>query len=87
MPDELESIRRAAAEHQREIDVVRTWLKPAQLATRWNVSVSTVKAIPASELPFKEFGRGLKLKRRRYDPADVDAYEQRKEGREGRTAA
>lgn len=71
--DELAQIRARAAAHQEALDP--TWLTPQLLAARWGVSVTTVRDIPRAELPYKEFGRGLKLRRRRYSPQAVAAYE------------
>jgi hypothetical protein len=51
------------------------WLSIATVAARFGVSESTVRTIPVDELPYKEFGAGHKLKRRRYRIADVEAYE------------
>jgi len=81
--NDLATIRARAAEHQREL-TERQFLTVGQLAARWNVAPSTVRDIPADELPFLEFGRGLKLRRRRYDPSDVEAYE--RSHRRGRAA-
>lgn len=82
-PD-LSSIRARAVAHQQAIDEPR-WLSVSQLAHRYGVSSTTVRAIPFDELPYKEFGRGLKLKRRRYHPKDVEVYESRP-GRPGRAS-
>lgn len=49
------------------------WLKSADLAARWDVDPDTVTALPREQLPYLEFG---KSKARRYDPRDVEAYEQ-----------
>ena len=71
---DLTAIRAKARAHQQELDEPR-WLSIADLARRFGVSQSTVRAIPADELPYKEFGRGLKHRRRRYRVSDVEAYE------------
>ena len=84
---DLATIRARAAEHQREL-TERQYLSVAQLAARWQLAPSTVRDIPADELPYLEFGRGLKLRRRHYDPADVEAYErQHRKGAAGGRAA
>lgn len=70
----LGTIRARAQDHQLEIDSVR-WFTPQRLAARWDLSVTTVAAIPREQLPYKEFGAGTELKRRRYHPDDVAAYE------------
>ncbi len=77
MPKDLAEIRAKARAHQDEISEAAHdgWATPQQLAKRWQVSVTTVKDTPADELPYKEFGNGLKLKRRRYRWSDVEAYE------------
>jgi hypothetical protein len=46
-----------------------------ELARRWGVSPNTVRIIPRDELPFLELGGGQNLRRRRYHPADVIAFE------------
>ena len=51
------------------------WLTPLQLSKRWQLSMTTIRAIAASELPYKEFGNGTKHKRRRYRIDWVEAYE------------
>jgi hypothetical protein len=48
-----------------------------QLAERWQVCATTVRDIPRDELPYVEFGRGLRFRRRRYPRAGVEAYEAR----------
>jgi hypothetical protein len=70
----LAEIRARAQVHADELDSAQ-WHTPATLAHRWNVCETTVRAIPATELPYKAFGNGEKLKRRRYRPSDVAAYE------------
>jgi hypothetical protein len=71
---DLTAIRARAREHQDQLDEPR-WLTTAAVAARFGVSESTIRGIPADELPYKEFGNGHKLKRRRYRVADVEAYE------------
>ncbi len=77
MTTDLATIRARAAEHQDALDLAVRYLTPQHLAARWLCSVSTVKAIPRDELPYKEIGRGRLLKRRRFHPDDVAAYEAR----------
>ncbi len=79
MTDDLEMCRDRARVHQDELrEAARDgWATPKELAERWKVSVTTVKDTPADELPYKEFGHGLKLKRRRYRWSDVSAFEAR----------
>jgi hypothetical protein len=74
LPPRLATIRERAAEHQEELESQRWW-KPKQLADRWGIAVTTVYDIPASELPFKTFGKGKKFPRRRYSPAAVEKFE------------
>ena len=71
---DLAVIRARAKQHQEDLDEPK-WLSIDDLARRFGVSESTVRAIPASELPWKDFGRGLKRRRRRYRLADVEKYE------------
>ena len=76
---DVSEIRAKARAHQEELSESsgEVWATPQQLANRWHISVTTVKDTPADELPYKEFGNGLKLKRRRYRWSDVRAYEER----------
>lgn len=74
MSRHLTELRMKAQAHQDEIDR-QAWFTPQQLAARWAVSVSTVKAIPFDLLPYKQHGRGIKHRRRRYAPEAVAAYE------------
>lgn len=71
----LSVVRERAAAHERELDIGLTYLTIQDVADRWKVSRATVRAVPADELPYMEFGRGAVLKRRRYHPADVRRYE------------
>jgi hypothetical protein len=66
-----------AAEHQQQLDVKLKYLTPAKLAARWDVCETTVRDIPRDLLPYLELGKGVKYKRRRYNPVDVLAYEAR----------
>jgi len=84
VPDDLATLRAKARSHQADIDLRVQYLKPRQLAARWQVAVSTVHGIPRDLLPYMEQGNGALLKRRRYHPDDVAAYEQRY--REGHAA-
>ena len=77
MPDDLTTIRARAAEAQREHEARTTWFTTSELAARWNLGYSTVRDIPSDELPYLEFGSGIKNRRRRYAPADVATYEKR----------
>jgi hypothetical protein len=70
MPD-LNEIQAAAAEHTRRLAAAR-FATVQILAKRWGVSEDTVRAIPRAQLPYMEFGESHM---RRYDPADVAAYE------------
>ena len=74
MPD-LETIRAAAQQHEDELDRDRRFLTVAQLAARWGIGKTNVRAIPFADLPYRNLGRGLVRESRRYDPTDVDAYE------------
>ncbi len=77
MATSLQPYRERARAHQSEIDLETRFLTPQLLAKRWSISVTTVKDIPFEELPYTEFGQGLKLKRRRYHPDAVLLYEGR----------
>lgn len=74
MAADLHAIRAKAREHQEDLEAPQ-WLSTADLARRFGISESTVRSIPADELPWKQFGRGLKHQRRRYRLSDVEAYE------------
>jgi hypothetical protein len=76
---DLTSIRERRRRHEEEMLSVH-WFTPAILAARWGVSETTVREIPAQQLPYKEFGSGEQLKRRRYRPEDVAAFEAKREG-------
>jgi hypothetical protein len=69
----IDELRARQAEHARQLDAV-FWVKASDLGARWNVDVESVLAVPREELPYLEYG---KTKSRRYDPRDVEAYEQR----------
>lgn len=84
--DDMTTIRARARAHQEDLDVLR-WLSTATVARRFGVSETTVRAIPADELPYKTFGQGLKFRRRRYRLADVEAYEAVDVRHEGRRAS
>jgi hypothetical protein len=71
---------RERREQHEEAMLSQKWFTPAVLAARWQISETTVRDIPAAELPFKEFGAGKKLKRRRYHPDDVARFEAAKVG-------
>jgi hypothetical protein len=76
---DLAEIRARRLRHEEEMLSVH-WFTPALLAARWGVSETTVREIPADQLPYKAFGAGEQLKRRRYRPDDVAAFEARREG-------
>jgi hypothetical protein len=71
--ERMARIRARATAHDEAIESVK-WPTAAQLAARWNVSLTTVYEIPRERLPYKEFGGGQKP-RRRYRPTDVAAFE------------
>jgi hypothetical protein len=73
----LAEMRARAREHDEEIASLY-WFTPAELAERWRLSETTIRAIPATELRYKEFGAGAgKKMRRRYREDWVTAYEER----------
>tara|TARA_R110000850_G_scaffold22995_6_gene67631 strand:+ start:984 stop:1343 length:360 start_codon:yes stop_codon:yes gene_type:complete len=50
-------------------------LTPARAAAFLSISIDTLNAIVArGDLPFVEVGAGDKRPRRRFDPADIEAY-------------
>lgn len=69
----LAEIRAAAREHAKQLAAVR-YVTVQDLAARWGVDDDTVRAIPRFELPYLAFG---KSGTRRFDPRDVEAYEER----------
>lgn len=84
MASALQPIRERARAHQAELDLAVNSFTVQDLAARWKIAESTVRDIPRSDLPYMEFGRGRKLKRRRYHPEDVLAHEarEREKGRD-----
>jgi hypothetical protein len=78
----LQPIRERARAHQAEINAAVVFFTPQELAVRWHCSVSTIRDIPREDLPYIVFGRGTKLKRRRYHPDHVRAYDRLREGGE-----
>lgn len=65
-------IRAQAKEHAKQIDAVR-WAGVPELSDRWGVGAKIIRAIPREKLPYLTLG---KSDVRRYDPSDVEAYEQ-----------
>lgn len=72
---DLSEIRASAAKAQQEYEARTTWFTTTELAERWGLGYSTVRDVPAEDLPYLEFGSGLKNRRRRYAPSDVAEYE------------
>lgn len=58
--------------HERRLAAARWW-RVRHLCQRWDVGRKTVYAIPRASLPYIEYGDS---KQRRYDPRDVEQYEQ-----------
>lgn len=58
--------------HEAQIAAQR-WLSVADLAQRWGVSRPMVRKVSRGELPYITLGSS---EIRRYDPADVQAFEQ-----------
>jgi hypothetical protein len=75
-PRTVAEIRAEAAQHARQIEAVK-FLTVQELADRWRVDDETVRKIDRTELPFLEFG---KSRMRRYDPREVERYEQQGKG-------
>lgn len=69
----IEQLRAMAREHGRQIEAVH-WISVQDLAKRWSVSVVTVRGISRDKLPYLALG---KTRVRRYDPRDVEAFEER----------
>jgi hypothetical protein len=72
---DLDALRAKAREHQQHLDRNTVYLDVQQLAKRWGVSPTTVRAIPALLLPYMHNGNGLQREHRRYHPDDVTTYE------------
>ncbi len=70
----IEELRARKAEHAKQLEAV-LYVKVSDLAARWNLDPEGVTKIPREELPYLEFGESDS---RRYDPRDVEAYEERK---------
>lgn len=68
-------LRAKAAAHQAHLDRNTKFFKPKDLKDRWGVSLSTIRAIPYSELPWHSAGVGIVRETRRYHPDKVLAYE------------
>ena len=68
----MSETRMTVDEHERQLEA-RGWPGVKQLAERWGISRALVRRIPRKNLPYLTFGDSDV---RRYDPADVDAYEQ-----------
>ena len=67
----LAEIRAQAREHAKQLEAVR-FLTVQDLEARWGVGDDVVRAIPRAELPYLVFGKnGM----RRFDPRDVERYE------------
>jgi hypothetical protein len=75
MPPTLEEVRARTARHDAELDRNTKFFSVADLAKRWGVSVSTVRAIPRERLPWTNLGHGLVRELRRYHPDAVASYE------------
>lgn len=71
----LDELRAKAAAHQQHLDRNTKYLDVQALASRWGCSLTTVRAIPNTLLPYLNIGTGLVRERRRYHPDDVYAYE------------
>lgn len=69
----LSELRAAAREHAKQLEAVR-FLTVQDLAARYGVDEDTVRAVPRDRLPYLPFGKsGM----RRYDPRDVERFEER----------
>ena len=71
MSDRLAEIRALAKAQSLQIQAV-VWLGVNELAARWSVSPGTVRKISRDALPYLTMGESHV---RRYDPRDVEAYE------------
>ncbi len=72
MATESKQLREEAQGHARQLEAI-TWPGVPELHRRWRISPALVRAIPRDKLPYLTFG---KSDVRRYDPRDVEAYEQ-----------
>lgn len=86
MADDLTPFRERASAHQAELNRDVEFFKPAELVKRWRMSATTLRGVPYDELPYMEYGHGLKLKRRSYSPEAVYAYESRRPKSAGHAA-
>lgn len=68
----IETLRARAREHAKQLDAV-LWAKSSDLVARWGIEAEEIQKIPRTELPYLEFGAS---NARRYDPRDVEQYEQ-----------
>jgi hypothetical protein len=80
----LSELRARAEAHQAHLDRNTKFFTVKDLAARWGCSANTVRAIGRDVLPYLHVGTGLVRESRRYDPADVLAYELAQ--RDGRAA-
>lgn len=71
----MSDLQEKAERHQMDLDKNTKFFSTVQLAERWHCSPNTVRAIPATALPYLNLGRGLQRELRRYRPDDVYAYE------------
>lgn len=69
----IEELRARQREHARQLEAV-FYVKTSDLAARWNIDVDEVLEISRDKLPYLEYG---KTNSRRYDPRDVETYEDR----------
>lgn len=69
----IAELRRQAREHAHQLAAVR-YLTVQDLAARWGVSEDVVRDLERKKLPYITLGQS---RLRRYDPRDVEAFEQR----------
>lgn len=72
----IESLRARRADQSLKLEPV-FFAKGKDLAARWSIDAEAVTRIAREKLPYLEFG---KSNTRRYDPRDVESYEEREKG-------
>lgn len=74
VPD-LNEIRERALRHEAHLNRDTRFYTVSDLARRWHLSPTSVRAIARDLLPYIDVGLGEVRKARRYDPADVASFE------------
>ena len=69
----LSELRQRAREHTRRLEAIQ-WAGVNDLVIRWDKGRKAILAIPRSKLPYLEIGGN---RERRYDPRDIETFEER----------